>query len=105
MKNLIVTIILCMWYSVTVAAEPSTNNKPVVCDTTHKILSMLDNSAIDQTITWIGVGDEPYIYMLFTNTNAGTWTIIMTVTKELSCVLGTGTNSHGLPATTKKSNV
>ena len=65
---------------------------PLLCDSTEKIIKSLGNNW-KETLIWGGkhISDNS-VYSLWTNEKEGTWTLLK-MTSEVSCILGTGTDS------------
>lgn len=75
------------------AEEAFQTTKPVVCDSTKKLLDQLKNKW-NEKLVWYGKdGNNESRYALFVNSKTGSWTILQMST-EISCVLGVGENSN-----------
>lgn len=73
-------------------AEPRRLNKPVVCDTTEKVLRTMVEE-FGETPQWRGVNAQQGTSTVLTvNLKTGAWTLIE-YTSQMACVIGVGENS------------
>ena len=81
-------------------AEPRTLNKPVVCESTEKVLRTMIEE-FGETPQWRGVNAQQGTSTVLTvNPKTGAWTLIE-YTSQMACVIGVGENSSsawGVPA-------
>lgn len=91
MKNFLAT--LCMITVITtVGAQTRTLNKPVVCDSTQKVLKTIVEE-FGETPQWRGATSEQGTSTVLTvNPKTGAWTLIE-FTSVTACVIGVGENS------------
>ena len=73
-----------------VLAEPRTINKPIVCEETSVVISVLFSSEYQEFPIWIGNGENSR-YSLFANEKTKSWTLIQ-YDEKIACVLGVGTH-------------
>ena len=71
-------------------AEPRTINKPIVCEETSVVVSILLSSEYQEFPIWSGSGENSR-FSLFANEKTKSWTLIQYDEKN-ACVLGVGTH-------------
>jgi len=88
-KKILLISIACLS---SVANAQFRHDYPILCDSTEKIIKSLRNNW-KETLIWGGkhISDNS-VYSLWTNEKEGTWTLLK-MTSEVSCILGTGTDS------------
>jgi len=95
MHRAVVAFLFCLTGSIA-NAQPFQIEKSLLCDKTERVFSSLKEKFQEEPV-WLGnsiSGDSKYA--LFINTKQGTWTLLQ-FTPEVSCILGIGDNSVGIP--------
>lgn len=75
-------------------ARSITVEKPLICDETSKVLTLLSGSDYKEKPIWWGIEPNAPLsrYSLFVNDESKTWTLIQ-FDEKMACVLGTGAAS------------
>jgi hypothetical protein len=99
MKNFL-TLLVMLAVTTTASAQSRTLNKPVVCDSTEKVLRTIVED-FKETPQWQGQNPQQGTSTVLTvNLMTGSWTLIE-FTSVTACVIGVGENSSsawGVPA-------
>lgn len=95
MRLLILAFLFC---SFSVANAQFRYDYPVVCDSTQKIIKVLEEEFKEQ-VSWKGSHNDNSTYSLWINERTRSWTLLK-MTPETSCILGVGDDSNSLFGTT-----
>lgn len=83
-------LLLMILFSSSVYAEPTTIEKPVICDATEIVFKTLSGKDYQERPIWLASSTEKLVnYSLWVNASTKTWTIVQ-FDKNIACVLGVG---------------
>lgn len=73
-------------------AQPTIENKEVVCDKTERVFSLLTNQKYKEVPSWLGVSSRNK-FILFVNQNKNTWSMVE-YDNDYACIIGAGRGSE-----------
>jgi len=95
MHRSVMAFLFCLASSIA-NAQPFQIEKQLLCDKTEQVFSALKEKFQEEPV-WLGddLGNDSK-YALFVSITKGTWTLLQ-FTPEVSCILGVGDKSIGIP--------
>jgi hypothetical protein len=95
MYRAVMAFLFCLTGSIA-NAQPFQIEKPLLCDKTEEIFASLKEKFQEEPV-WLGsdIGGNSK-YALFINATKDTWTLLQ-FTPEVSCILGVGDKTIGIP--------
>jgi len=73
-------------------AQPTIENKEVVCDKAERVFSLLTNQKYKEVPSWLGVSSRSK-FILFVNQNKNTWSMVE-YDNDYACIIGAGGGSE-----------
>lgn len=95
LKKTAVAFLFCLTGSIANAQinKFSETTKPVVCDDTQKVISVIMERYKEAPV-WLALdGEGQSRYVLMTNPKTGSWTLLQ-YTPDMACILGVGSESN-----------